>query len=656
MNRSIALFVALVTLLAHILAIHSDGNGNFAFPYDQAYTAYRVAHNVVFDAQWAWTPGSAGYESSPSVLWDLVAAIGERLSISVNLFCQTAGVLSMLVAVVLMAQFRERRTATLIAPLLLVTSGCIAAASASGMETATFTLLSVAAFLCFERALALQLAIALGLCVLTRPEGIVFTASLFAIACVDRSGPSGARRRALWPYAVPIVVLGIGMVVRAQTTGEVLPASFLALLHPHAGQLSDGLSYVFDFVKTSISPLLLVFPLAFLARGRLSGAGARALLLALVWTAMVAFQGRAPLPFSEAMVPALPFICLAIQEGMIEALDAGSKIVRKVALFALSLAILVSAMASKEPGDLGPIHVEQLHREWMSPSGSARYGYAQPLGRLGLEEEIRLTDRLRAVGLFLRDNVDPTSTVLTPWPSSMGYLSRLAVFDLLGRTNPMAGRERPGSWTRRERADVAAALEQAPDYVVPSMAVATRAPSLHEIAQALWLELDESPLDQRRLESIEHALASFEMITVPVFGYTRGATPARGEPFLLLRNRHLELHPSLEVAVEGGAVRVSVRHRGHLQLVDLRLEFDDDRGRAWFARPSGELTNASSVHARTGILLSAGTRAVDLVRRAVPEDLDGAKAIRVRAVLLNPNGQSSDPFATVSPEAVVDLP
>src|SRR3954462_14261703 len=113
MNRSIALFVALVTLLAHILAIHSDGNGNFAFPYDQAYTAYRVAHNVVFDAQWAWTPGSAGYESSPSVLWDLVAAIGERLSISVNLFCQTAGVLSMLVAVVLMAQFRERRTATL---------------------------------------------------------------------------------------------------------------------------------------------------------------------------------------------------------------------------------------------------------------------------------------------------------------------------------------------------------------------------------------------------------------------------------------------------------------------------------------------------------------------------------------------------------------
>jgi hypothetical protein len=255
----------------------------------------------------------------------------------------------------------------------------------------------------------------------------------------------------------------------------------------------------------------------------------------------------------------------------------------------------------------------------------------------------------------LRDNVDPSSTVLTPWPSSMGYLSRLAVSDLLGRTNPMPGLEQPGSWTRRERGDVLAALEQDPDYVIPSMALATRAPSIHEVAQAWWRELDLAPTDPRRLDDIERALTRFEMITVPILGYTRSATPPRSEPFVLLRHRRLELQPSLELAVLGPGFKVSVRHRGHLQLVDLSVEIEDDRGRKWFVRPSGELATGTIVHARTGILLSAGTRAVDLIRRAIPEDLDGAKPVRLRAVLLNPSSPSEDPFAAVSREAVVEL-
>lgn len=653
MNRSIALFVALVTLLAHILAIHSDGNGNFAFPYDQAYVGYRLAHNLVFEGQWAWNPGAAGFESYPSVLWVALAAVGERLSISVNLFCQTAGVLSMLFTVVVMAQFRERRTATLIAPLLLATSGCIAAASANGLETAIFTLFAAIAFLCFERGLALQLALALALCVLTRPEGMVFTIGMLAFACIGRTG---AEKRPLWPYLAPLAVVVIGIVVRWQTTGEALPAACLALFHPHAGQAWNGLLYLRDCVSMAVSPLLVVFPLAYLARRRLSTTGTRALGLALLWSTMVVFQGRAPLPFAEAMVPALPFIFLAIQEGMIEALDGTSKVVRKLALFMLFMAMLGSAMASKEPGDLGPIQAERWHREWLSSSGSARFGYEQPLGRLGLDEEIRLTDRLRAVGLFLRDNVDPSSTVLTPWPGSTAYLSRLTLYDLLGRANPMPGLAEPGSWTRRERGDVVLALKEEPDYVVPLIGVATRTPTIHEIAQLWWKELDLEPSDPKRAAAIEAALSSFEMITVPIVGYTRSSTPLRSEPFLLLRNRRLEMHPNLEVLIEGRNFSVNVRHRGHYQLVELLVRVKDSRQRTWCVRPTGELTRETDVHARTGILLNAGTRAIDLIRRAIPEELDGARAVELSAVLLNPSCLEGDPFAAVSPEAVVRLP
>ena len=43
MNRTIALFVALVILLAHTLAIYTDGQGHFAFAYDPSYVALRLA-------------------------------------------------------------------------------------------------------------------------------------------------------------------------------------------------------------------------------------------------------------------------------------------------------------------------------------------------------------------------------------------------------------------------------------------------------------------------------------------------------------------------------------------------------------------------------------------------------------------------------------
>ena len=79
MNRSIALFVALAILLAHVLAIHNDGSGSLAFPYDQAHAAYRLARNLVVEGQLQWNPGSTAFESYSSPVWIAVCTIGERL-------------------------------------------------------------------------------------------------------------------------------------------------------------------------------------------------------------------------------------------------------------------------------------------------------------------------------------------------------------------------------------------------------------------------------------------------------------------------------------------------------------------------------------------------------------------------------------------------
>ena len=68
MNRSLVLLVAMSVLVAHSLALRTDAAGALAPPYDQAFIAFRVARNLVFEGSWSWGPGVAGIDSYPSPL------------------------------------------------------------------------------------------------------------------------------------------------------------------------------------------------------------------------------------------------------------------------------------------------------------------------------------------------------------------------------------------------------------------------------------------------------------------------------------------------------------------------------------------------------------------------------------------------------------
>jgi hypothetical protein len=298
----------------------------------------------------------------------------------------------------------------------------------------------------------------------------------------------------------------------------------------------------------------------------------------------------------------------------------------------------------------------------MRARGSASFGYEQPLGRRGLEEEIDTTLRLRGLGIFLRDYLDPGSSVLTPWPGSIGYLSRLHVFDLLGRASPVAGRARPASWTRRERSDVVAALGMDPDFVVPGIDVADRTPSAAELARVWTAELDLAPAERdpragERLAEVEGALSRYEMVTVPITIPTRGSGPYRDGTFRILRRKALDLQPRLEIASSGREIRIGVSHRTHLQIADLRVLVLDASGRTWSLRPNGELARGAACLARPGLLLYAsGTRSIELLRATLPAEVEGAKLVSVRAVLRNPDSEPGlDGFAEASAVAAADL-
>lgn len=646
MNRGIALFVALAMLLAHALAIHDDGFGRFAFPYEQAYAALRLARNLVYDDQIAWNPGSPAFESYPSMLWVAVCAVAERigpaLHLSTNIQVQSIGIAAALGTIVLMSRFRAERSASLIAPLFLAASGAFAAGAASGLELTLFALYALGAFFALERGRSVWFGVLASLAVVAHPLGVLLVAAMAAIRAFGRpNDDEGAPRRVRWAaFAAPFGVFAGIAVLRHLATGYWPSPDLHALFHPYPGQWRDGVLSVREFAIVGVTPLLLVFPAARLVLGSLSRTGAHAVILALAWCTWTALSGRSPLPFHVAFVPALPFLCLAVQEGMIAALDSASPLRRRVTIGVFGAALFGSALASRTPADLGPLPLERVHSAWVKPRASARFDAQQPLGRLGLVEEIDLARRLRKAGIFLRENAEPDASVLTPWPGSIGYLSRLVVHDVLGRTDPQTPWDRPAAWCRRERADVLSALQRDADFVVPVAAARARPPTPRELAQEWHDGLDIGAGAAGRLEAIELALLRYELITVPIEDYTRAGESIGRESFLLLRNARLDERPRLEVSAIEGDLRVELRRARMPQLAELEIRLTDAAETAFTLRPTGELDTACKARARIGLLLyDSGEREVELCRVRLPAHPSGGRWVSATARLLNPGSR-----------------
>jgi hypothetical protein len=74
----------------------------------------------------------------------------------------------------------------------------------------------------------------------------------------------------------------------------------------------------------------------------------------------------------------------------------------------------------------------------------------------------------------------------------------------------------------------------------------------------------------------------------------------------------------------------------------------DELGRRWHLRPNGALV-AAPVHARTSILVyNTGSRSVELVRGALPAEVEGSRVVAIEAVLHNPGCGEGHGFAATS--------
>lgn len=655
MNRTIALFVGLAVLLAHTLTIHDTVYDDFAPPYELAHVAYRISRNLVYGDGLSWSPGQAGFDAYPSPLWIAITALGQRAYLGVNVFSQTIGILCALSTAITLSWFRRERAAGLIAPLLLVVNGAQAAAAASGTENALFSLAAIFSFLSLEKGWRKRFALGLFVLCATRPEGVVFVLGFGVLALLQKR--EGTLVKRLMPFAPALIWLVLIAVLRYSSNGHWLSPTGFDLFAVSSERAWRGVQFVQTFARSQVTPLLVLVPLALLITGKLPAIGGRCLFMASLWIAVVVARGGLSLPFAQVMLPALPFLFLAVQAAMFTSLDRIG-IVRKVALTSLGTAILLSGLASRTPSDLGPIPLSHVYQGWFGPGFSAKYRSRGHTGRTGLAEEIRDTRRLRQIALFLRDHLEPTDSVLTPWPGSAGYLSRLDIVDLLGRTHIWPGQERLSPWLGVPKIDLGVALQSAPDYIVFSITPLERAPSSRALAQS-WIKSFDTQADEPgRLETIQTLFANYEPVAVPIPGL-RGTGTRAPEFYFLLRKLELTRRPAIQLSIENGRFVVEARHSSHKQIVDLRLTVIDDTGKAWPVDPQGLISANSQPVARSGIELYSSDRPFRLMEGelpALPPEAKGATAVQLRAILANPGtGVDLEPSG-VSNQAAASIP
>jgi len=471
MNRITALLLAFAALLTHVLVVHRDLGGTFGPPYESAHVAFRIARNLVFEGDFFWWRDpvtgetGGGLWSYPSPLLVYVSAVFERLYLPVTRGVQVLGIGAALATVWLSTRFDPNRILSVVSALLLVSCGAVAAAGGSGTEWPLVMALATTAFVALEKNRPRSAAVSLALLAVSTPAALFLVGVLLLQSLLrpELFGHAGRARRIAYFLPAAAAVAG------SELAGASLFGGAARILSPEASTAAHGLAQLRDFLVSTVSPLLLVYPVVALLLGELSPLGRRALALVATWCVATVLAGGGPSTFDLAFVPALPLAFIAIQQGLGRALDTYRVNMERLAWVSVTLASLGSLAVNRFPpetSDGGPV---TLHERLLTPTADRWPEPDQVLGRPSLYSEVRDANLLRSIGGFMRDRLPEDTTLLSPWPGAIGYLTHFHVADLFGRTEALEGRPATPWAPSPSPAHLEAALAAAPEYVLPWM-------------------------------------------------------------------------------------------------------------------------------------------------------------------------------------------
>lgn len=223
LSRSRLLPVAVLGAIGLAIAVYFLQH-RLAYPFDDTFITFRYAKNLAHGFGIVWNPGGTATEGYTNFLLVLLLAVAQLLHLDLLLTSQWIGVMSAIALSVIGFAIAARlagRTAAWAAGLLLLIDPFMWFNAMSGMETNLFVMLVLATWAAYMRSGIRGAYVLAVLATLTRPEGAVLAAILFAL---DWRSVGFARAfKSALTFAGPIALYAAW---KLWYFGDVLPNSF----------------------------------------------------------------------------------------------------------------------------------------------------------------------------------------------------------------------------------------------------------------------------------------------------------------------------------------------------------------------------------------------------------------------------------------------
>jgi hypothetical protein len=445
-NRQSLIFSAIIVACAFALTALYVITGNGAFPLDDSWIHQTYARNLAESGTWSFVPGVPS-AASTSPLYTVVLATGYALGVNFTLWTHGLGALALAVTGVI-AQHIGTRTLLILRPaaqkssrtigfaagLAIVTAWHLLWATASGMETMIFSMLTLVMIglslreLHESRAPAFPrvvgrgaiFGVCAGVTVLARPEGALLVAMCGLALLIAR--PHGFLRVVAFGTAaimLSLIVLSPYIAFNIAQTGGLLPDTAAAKQAYAAPILALG---YFWRVQQMTIPLLAgaqillipgmivylfalfgVRPRAFAAvYGLLPAWGVALILLYAAWL---------PLPFQHGryVIPALPALIVCGVVGTAIMLHAAkASLVTRVLSRTLALSVAVLSL-----------------------------GIAFTLGLQAYRTDVRvIEEEMVAPAQWIAQNLNPAQTLAIHDIGAVGYFAPRPIIDIAGLVSP----------------------------------------------------------------------------------------------------------------------------------------------------------------------------------------------------------------------------
>lgn len=431
------LLLACFGLVAHCILLAR-------YTVDDAFISYRYARNLNDGHGLVFNPGER-VEGYTNFLWTILHALGLRWGVDPELFSKAIGIAAATGALAMIAALGRawghgRVPLAALGCILWASAGAVAITAVNGLETQLFTALITLGVLLYalaeESPRRLMGAVAaLSVSTLVRPDGWLVLGVTLAHYYV-----SYRRRASIRPLLFAALIACPHLLWRFSYYGSLVPNTLGAKTGGGLSQTARGIEYLKNFVNEYGKPAFyLIAALPFL-RWPLNHARSHGLAVLLVFCAYVAAAGGDWIPHYRFLVPIMPLMAVALQDGV---LSIRSSLPRPGRLWLILSATVWGFLGIIMFDIANQTRYLRLHTDMWAD------GYYHAHQR---------------VGAWLRDNARPEETVALMDIGIIGYVSKMRVVDITGLTDPHVAAS-PGGWLKKSYPPDYL-FDKAPEYFV----------------------------------------------------------------------------------------------------------------------------------------------------------------------------------------------